>query len=398
MALLVLALLASAALLGMIGITLSNLLFFPRLHVQRKGREPQAEGPRVSVLVPARNEARVIGSTVCDLLGQSYDNLELIVLDDSSDDGTGQVARAAAGGDARLRVIEGQPLPPGWAGKNWACQQLSEAATGEVLLFTDADTLWEPRGVAAVVREMEGNGADLQTVWPTQITETWAERLTVPNLALVVVSYLPIVFTHVTPFAAFAAANGQVMAFRRRAYDAIGGHASVAGEVVEDVKLARRVKAAGLRLRMADGNRLVACRMYTGWPSVRDGLAKSIVGGYGSVAGVLLAILFHMIVFLLPPLWLALGWLDPAPFVIATGPLTVALPGWPAWPLALTAAGMGVRAASAYFTHQRLRDALFMPVTVVVMTAVSLLGCWWQVRYGGPVWKGRVIRTGAGHD
>ncbi len=403
--LLVTALLASAALLGMTGITLSNLAFFPRLNDRRYAnevtessegisREPP-EKRLVSVLIPARNEAKVIEGTVRRLLGQSYRNFELIVLDDNSDDGTGRLARAAAGGDPRLCVIQGKPLPPGWAGKNWACQQLAEASHGEVLVFTDADTVWAPDGLAAIVREMERNGADLQTVWPTQITETWAERLTVPNMALVVIGYLSILLTHYTPWAAFAAANGQLMAFRRHAYAKIDGHAGVAGEVVEDVKLARRIKAAGLRLRMADGNRLISCRMYTDWPSVRNGLAKSIVGGYGSVFGVILSIVFHVVVFLLPVLWLLLGWLDPKDFPIAIGPYAVTLPGWPAWPLVLTAAGMGVRAATAWFTHQRARDALLMPATVVVMTAISLLACWWQVRYGGPVWKGRVIRGSA---
>ncbi len=393
------ALFASVALLGMIGITISNLLIFPRLHIDATGARSEEQGrPLVSVLVPARDEARVIAGTVTCLLAQRYRNLELIVLDDNSDDGTAAIAMGAAQGDPRLRVIQGQPLPLGWAGKNWACQQLGKAARGDILLFTDADTVWAPDGLGALVREMKANGADLQTVWPTQITETWAERLTVPNMALVVMGYLPILFTHFTPFAAFAAANGQVMAFRRAAYDKIGGHTSVRAEVVEDVKLARRVKSLGLRLRMADGNRLISCQMYTGWPSVRNGFAKSIVGGYGSVGGVVLSIVFHVLVFLLPPLWLALGWLDSGPLSVAAGSLAVSLPGWPLWPLALTAAGMGVRGVAAAFTHQRVQDALLMPVTVVVMTAISLLACWWQVRYGGPVWKGRVIRVGAAHE
>ncbi len=395
----ILAAFATVALLGMIGITVSNLLFFPRLRPHDRSTEPATRTqPLVSVLVPARNEAAIIDSAVCCLLGQTYANLELIVLDDNSNDGTGALARAAAGSDARLQVIDGKPLPVGWAGKNWACQQLAEAASGDILLFTDADTIWDPRGVAAIVREMTQNNADLQTVWPTQITDTWAERLTVPNIALVIIGYLPVLFTHFTPLAAFAAANGQVMAFRRAAYERINGHAGVRSEVVEDVKLARRIKAAGLRLRMADGNRLIACRMYTGWPTVRNGFAKSLVGGYGSVAGVMLSILFHVIVFLLPPLWLALGWLGPTNSAVTLGPRVVSLPGWPVWPAVLTAAGLGVRAVSAWFTLQRTRDALLMPVTVVVMTAISLLACWWQVRYRGPVWKGRVIRTGAGHE
>jgi chlorobactene glucosyltransferase len=394
---LVLALLATAALLGMVGITISNLFFFARL--RRAPRRAEGEGqdePLVSVLIPARNEARVIDSTVCRLLGQSYRNLELIVLDDNSTDGTGDVAQRAAAGDQRLRVIQGKPLPAGWAGKNWACHQLGQAALGEVLIFTDADTVWDAHGLGALMQEMRGNHADLQTVWPTQITETWAERLTVPNMALVVMGYLPILFTHYAPWSVFAAANGQVMAFRRTAYDRVDGHAGVRGAVVEDVKLARHIKAAGLRLRMADGNRLISCRMYTDWPSVRNGFAKSIVGGYGSVAGVLLSIIFHVIVFLMPPLWLLFGWLDQRLFTVILGPLALTLPGWPWWPAGLTAVGVAVRAATASFSRQRARDALLMPVTVVVMTAISLLACWWQVRYGGPVWKGRVIRAGGG--
>jgi chlorobactene glucosyltransferase len=380
----------------MLGIMLSNLLCFPKLRSDTD--TPSRSEPLVSVLIPARNEAAVIGGTVSRLLAQSYRNFELIMLDDNSDDRTGDLARAAAAGDPRLCVIGGKPLPAGWAGKNWACHQLSETARGDVLLFTDADTIWAPQGLEALVSEMVRGHADLQTVWPTQISETWAERLTVPNMALVIIAYLSILLTHFTRWAAFAAANGQVMAFRRAAYDKIQGHAGVRGEVVEDVKLARHIKAAGLRLRMADGNRLISCRMYTGWPSVRNGFAKSIVGGYGSVFGVFLSILFHVSVFLIPPVWLLAGWLDPASFTITAGAVSVRLPGWPAWPAVLTAVGMGIRGATAWFTHQRTRDALLMPVTVVVMTMISVLACWWQMRYGGPVWKGRLVRAEAAHE
>jgi chlorobactene glucosyltransferase len=212
-------------------------------------------------------------------------------------------------------------------------------------------------------------------------------------MALVVMGYLPVLATHYLPSAAFGAANGQVMAFRRAAYDAIDGHAGVASEVVEDVKLARRIKGAGLRLRMADGNRFVSCRMYTDWPGVRNGFAKSLVGGYGSVFGVILSILFHVVVFLLPPLWLLFGSGGPREVMLAAGPLALTVPMWPIWPAALTAAGMAVRGVTAWHTRQRVRDALLMPVTVIVMTWISLLACWWQVKYGGPVWKGRLVKA-----
>ncbi len=357
--------------LFIIGVTtVANLLTFPRLGAKPApvATEPL---PLVSILIPARDEAQVIGDTVRALLSQTYPNLELIVLDDQSTDGTAAVARTAAAGSDVLRVQTGQPLPAGWLGKNWACQQLAEAATGDLLLFTDADVGWRSDGVAAVVAGLDAMQADLLTVWPTQETVTWSERLVVPLMALAILGYLPLLAVHSLSWPLFAAANGQCLCFRRTIYEAIGGHAAVAGEVVEDVALARRVKAAGGRLRMSDGNERVGCRMYDGWPEVRDGFAKNILSGHaGSVLFLLLSTAFHWLVFLLP------------------------------WPLMLVdwrfglvaAAGVAIRAATAAFTHQRVMDALLMPVSVVLMTLIAGRAIWWHWR-GGPVWKGRVARV-----
>ena len=323
------------------------------------------------------------------LLAQSYSRFELIVLDDGSTDSTAAIARAAAGGDERLRVVTGAALPAGWGGKNWACHQLAQAAQGEWLLFTDADTIWAPDGLAALAAEMRRTRADLLTVWPTQVTVSWAERLVVPLMALVVIGYLPVLMTHYTPWASFAAATGQCMAFRRRAYDALGGHVALKGEVLEDVKFARRIKAHRLRLRMADGNRLIACRMYTGWPGVRDGYAKNILAGYGSLPVLALAAVFHWLVFLFPWVWLAAG--DAGNWKLEAGGWSTVLPGWPVWPAALIALGIGLRAVTAGFTRQRVRDALLLPVSVGLMTVIVAKSAYWQIRFGGPVWKGRVV-------
>lgn len=352
-----------AALVTMSGILLTNLVLFPRLR-----REPApSPAPRLSVLIPARNEAHVLRETLALLTAQAYPDLEILVLDDHSTDGTGDIARAAG---SHVQVIAGAPLPTGWTGKNWACHQLAEQASGDLLLFTDADVRWEADSLTALAALSQRTSADLLTVWPTQISVTWAERLTVPLMSLVVLAYLPLVGVHYIPLAGFGAANGQCMLWRRAAYQRVGGHDAVRGTVLEDVTLARRVKAAGLRLRMADGAGLVACRMYEDWPSVRDGYAKNILAGYGGALPLILATLFHWLIFLVPLLAI--------PFAAV-----------PLIPLSLLALGLLLRAISAAFTRQRPADALLMPVSVILMTRIAAQSLYWHMRYGGPLWKGR---------
>jgi chlorobactene glucosyltransferase len=339
------------------------------------------EPPFVSVMIPARNESAVIGQTIRHLMRQSYPHYEVILLDDNSTDGTAEAA-AQHGDDERLRIMRGAALPEGWMGKNWACHQMSQTAKGDILVFTDADVQWAPEALSSLVSAMQSTRADLYTVWPTQHTVTWAERLCVPLMAVVVIGYLPVIGTHYVPLSVFGAANGQCMAWRRHAYQLTCGHEAVFDNVLEDVTLARMVKGAGLRLRMADGNHLISCRMYNDWRSVRDGYAKNILAGYGnSVLALVLATIFHWLIFLFPWVWLGFGWTVDA--------LSI---GWPAWPLALIVIGLTIRALTAAFTHQRVLDALLLPVSVLLMTRIAFQAIWWELRYGGPTWKGRVVR------
>lgn len=362
----------SLALIGIAAVTISNMFVFKRL---QPGQPPTNGLPLVSILIPARNEAAVIAQTVRVLLAQSYTHFELIVLDDASDDGTGDLARAAGAGDTRLRVIPGTPLPAGWMGKSWACHNLARHARGEILIFVDADVQWQPDALAAILTQMQRSNAAMLTVWPTQTTITATERLVVPLMAFAIVGYLPIALTHYSRFSITAAANGQCMAWRRAAYKQIGGHTLVANNVLDDVTLARAAKGAGLRIRMYDGNDLVGCRMYTSWPEVRDGFAKNILAGYGSVAALLLATVFHLLVFIAPWFWLL-------------------LPQYSLWAALLIAIGILIRALTAAYTRQRVRDALFMPISVLLMTRIALRSIQWHYT-GGPRWKGRII--GAQH-
>ncbi len=354
-----------AVLLILLLTSLLNAATFPRLKVA----SPSTSG-KVSILIPARNEARVIGRTIQHLMAQNCENYEVILLDDQSSDGTGDLAQAAAPQDSRLKIISGLPLPAGWLGKNWACHQLSQAAQGQFLIFTDADVEWDKNALPALLSHLAHY--DMLTVWPTQKTVTWSERLCVSAIALAIISYLPEIMVRKSPFAVFAAANGQCLAFRREVYAHIGGHEAVRDHIVEDVTLARRVKQAGKKLIMLDGNHLIRCRMYQNWSEVRYGFAKNILAGHGnSLIFLAVSTLFHWLVFILP--W---GW------VILAGGI---------FPLVLLTGGILVRAIGLWVTHQRVRDAFLMPLTVILMTMIAVQSVWWQSRHGGPQWKGRTF-------
>lgn len=357
-------------------ITVLNVLTFPRLNASPLPKET----PFVSVLIPARDEAAVIGETIRKLLVQDYPHYELLLLDDHSTDGTANIAHQAARDDPRLRSLTGTPLPEGWMGKSWACHQLAQAARGDILVFTDADVLWEPTALSRLVGEMQKRGGDLQTIWPTQITVTWGERLIVPLLAFVIVGYLPLLAVHHIPWPVFAAAMGQCLAFRRTAYDAIGGHAAIRASIIDDMAFAKAIKRRKLRLRFADGDGLIRCRMYRSWAAVRDGFAKNILAGHGnSTLLLLLSWAFHWLLFLAPWVWLMAGWLD-------------GQPGWPWQPLCLIGLGVGIRTLTAAFSRQRVGDALLLPVSVMLMAIIATQAIAWRLRYGGVRWKGRLIK------
>ncbi|MEO8353109.1 MAG: glycosyltransferase family 2 protein [Chthoniobacteraceae bacterium] len=255
--------------------------------------DPPAEAPLVSILVPARNEALNIGPCVKSLLAQNYPNFELLVLDDHSTDGTGDILRELCNGPngARLRVIKGADLPAGWVGKNWACHQLAQTARGEWLFFTDADTEHAPGTVSATLGAAQESGASLLSAWPRLITKTWAECLVVPMIAFFAMAFYPhwlVVRLQrsrsrgaripVGVRRQLGVANGQFMFWSRVGYDRIGGHQSVHNHLVEDVALGREVAARmdeGMRLHNCDSLPFSTCRMYRSFSDVWEGFSKN---------------------------------------------------------------------------------------------------------------------------
>jgi chlorobactene glucosyltransferase len=245
---------------------------------------PQPELPaRVSVLVPARNEARTIVACIESLLCQDYPNFEVIVLDDQSTDATPALLDALARKHPNLTVIHGIEDPPfAWNGKSYACQRLADHATGEWLLFTDSDTLHTRQSIARGVAQAEALQVDLLSALPRQITHGLSERIVVSFL----LDFLPLIMLDLPALASGAttssaagnsAAIGQYLLVRADRYRAAGGHAAIAHNLVDDFALAAHLRAAGSRMALVNGIDMLACRMYRSPREVWQGFSKNVL-------------------------------------------------------------------------------------------------------------------------
>jgi glycosyltransferase involved in cell wall biosynthesis len=230
-----------------------------------------AQLPTVSVIIPARNEEICLADCLQSLVTQSGTDFEIIVVDDHSTDRTREIAHAFSG----VSVVEAGPLPPGWTGKNNAVTTGARHARGEWLLFTDADTVHIPGSLARALAEAREHDVDFLSYSPEQIAVTFWEMAT-----------LPVVFTELArqyppskvsdPASPIAAANGQYILIRRATYDAVGGHAAIPGDILEDVALARAVKRSGRKIRFRYAADAVRTRMYRNYRQLRDGWTKNL--------------------------------------------------------------------------------------------------------------------------
>ncbi|HEX9710292.1 MAG TPA: glycosyltransferase family 2 protein [Candidatus Thermoplasmatota archaeon] len=279
--------------------------------------------PFVSVVIPARNEAVNIRTVLETVTRSEYPRFEVIVVDDRSEDATGELARRVARGRAeRLEVVDGEPLPDGWLGKPWACAQGAARARGELLLFTDADTTHGPALLARSVAALHEDTADAVTVGGRQLMGSFWERVVQPHIFVLLLFRFRDAREPLPPRRwRDAIANGQYLMFGRETYEAIGGHEAVAGEVVEDLRLAQILVKRGFRLSMRMAEDELATRMYRGLGDLVRGWSKNmLVGAYQTVPRALRP--------LVAPVSLAVGavqWLvPPAALVIAA---SVALTG-----------------------------------------------------------------------
>jgi len=336
--------------------------------LRRPGRNASTD-ERVAVLLPLRDEVGRVTPCLESLLGQrGVPNLDIIVLDDGSSDGTADLVRAVAGD--QIRLLTGAPLAPGWLGKPHACQQLADAAPqAQVLAFLDADVVLEADAIAGAVTLLRSAGSALLSPYPKIVG---AGRLVQPLLQWSWLTFLPLRAMERSARASLAAAGGQWLLVDRHGYDRAGGHAAVRDAVLEDIGLARAVKRTGGRIALADGSRLATCRMYSSWRELSDGYAKSLWASFGSPAGAATVVGMLLLLYAAPLL------------LVFTGTVTAIL-----WGLSAYALGVVGRVVAAAATGGRAwPDALAQPLSIV------LFG--WLVarsfalrRRGQLTWRGR---------
>lgn len=361
------------------GIAIWNL-FELRLLPGPDDEEETGALPFVSVLVPARNEEHAIEACVSSLLQQRYPRYEVIVLDDGSEDATHAILlRLGALAGPRLRVVKGEPLPSGWHGKAWACQQLGDLASGELLLFTDADTRHMPDTLFRSVTALRDAGADMLTLTPYQEMRGFVEKLVVPLVYFILMCYLPLRLVWKSRYPAFCVAIGQFMLFSRDSYRRIGAHGSVRDCLVEDICLCRQIKSRGGRVMVFDGTDAVSCRMYRSPAEVIGGFSKNLFAGLGYRASglfvlVLLTLAFHVIPWVVLAVSLFRGWFSLLFFWL---------------PLLQVLVPLVSRILIALRFRQPLLMAALHALSQLALVAIAL-NSFFISRFGrGAAWKGR---------
>jgi glycosyltransferase involved in cell wall biosynthesis len=336
----------------------------------------------VSVLVPARNEEAAVGRLCADVLASTGVDLELVILDDSSTDRTAAIVAAVAARDARVRLVSGPPLPPGWCGKQHACWQLAQAARHDTWVFLDVDVAPAPDAIARAVAFLDASGAGLVSGFPRQQTSCLLDWLLLPLIHFILLGFLPLARSRTVTTPSLAAGCGQFFVTRRRDYEAAGGHAAIRASLHDGVKLPRAYRRAGLATDVFDAVPLASCRMYDRDADVWRGLAKNATEGVGAPATIV-------------PFTILLAGGQILPFGLGAAGLAGGFLGWPRWGVAATLAAVALawlpRLLEAVRFRQSVSSAIAHPLAVAVFLAIQwtalvrkALGC-------STSWRGRSL-------
>ena len=331
---------------------------------------------RLSVLIPARDEENNIGDCLEAVLTSTLSPDEIWVCDDHSTDATARIIAGFEGRKVPVNTHNSRDLPRGWYGKPNACHQLAECASGDILVYVDADTKLSPTGLARLLDLMERHDAHIVTAVPRQVTGGWFERWILPLLHLSYTSWLPIPLVWHSKDPRILAANGQVLAIRREAYDRIGGFEAIRSEVVDDMALCRRAKELGLRVVFADGFEIATCRMYRTSREVWEGFSKNIYKGIGGHLTALFCVsALYSIAFMAPYVLLGFG-LTIAPELLLPASIGVLL-------------NVLVRAVLTFRWRYSAWGIIEHPFAVFALLAIAYNSFRW-VQAGRILWRGRV--------
>lgn len=373
--------LITAVLCALLGICIWNLSRFQTL-----GSSPlPTTGPSVSVLVPARNEERCIEACVRSLCTQTYVRetsgqdtarlLEVVVLDDGSTDGTAEILRRLQQEFPALTVLSGTALPEGWVGKSWACHQLAQHATGDILLFTDADTEHAPECIAATVGLVVETDVEFFSVIPYEVFGTFGEHVVIPMIHVLFLSYTPMGLVRGARTTPVAAANGQFMCFTRAGYTKAGGHLGVHDSLVEDIFLAKNASKAGVRMTLVDATQYVSCRMYESARQVTDGFSKNFFPATGYNLPFTIFFMVHVVTAFIVPVFL---WLE----------------GWYVLTMIQLACAACIRLLIARRFRMPWWHTFLQPLTAAWTVFIGLNSIRWTYSKQGVRWKGRAYRKG----
>lgn len=337
--------------------------------------------PSISVLIPARNEEGSIRGAVESALASRGAVFEVVVLDDHSEDRTAAIVSEISARDPRVRLESAPALPEGWCGKQHACAVLAERARNPLLLFVDADVRIAPDALASIAAFQQASGAPLVSGFPWQETGTFLERLLLPMMHFLLLSYLPLRRMRRSFRPAFGAGCGQLFMARRDAYAAAGGHGAIRGSLHDGLKLPRAFREKGLATDLFDATDAASCRMYRGAAEVWRGLSKNATEGIGSPGAI--------------PTWtvlLAGGHLLPHGLLVAS---LCGAGGAGGVAAAAVALSYLPRAIAAFQFRQSLLGAALHPLGVAVLLAIQYSALFRKLAGRPAGWKGRVYGSGA---
>lgn len=351
------------------------LLFRANLRAYRPPPSAPSIVPAVSILIPARNEETVIAATVEAALASRGVDLEILVLDDDSSDGTAAVVAGIATRDSRVRLMRGQPLPAGWCGKQYASALLAQAARHPLLLFLDAEVRLAPDGAARLAAYLEASQAELVSGLPREETGTFLEKLVIPLIHFVLLGFLPLQRMRRSRHQAYAAGCGQLFLARRPAYETAGGHAAIRASLHDGLTLPRAFREAGFHTDLCDLTMIARCRMYRSAGEVWRGLTKNATEGLAAPGMILPASALLLGGQVLPVVLLAATpWLPPLAVCLAF--------------LAFVAAYYPRLAAAARFRQSWLGAALH-PLGIVLFIAMQWHALIRLALRQPAAWKGR---------